>query len=301
MICVIGSNAMKLHGILTRKPRDLDVVCSYDELMAFAKSRLSTITETYPSSKGKKWVIKGTTQKSNERIIEAELTWADSNAKELHDLIMADPQTTHTSEVAIASLDMCYMLKMSHRYLRNSPHFLKTMKDIHAMRKAGAKIRPEHKEFYKARKKLTYYYKHPSLMQDKENFFKDDGIVYKYPHDDIHESIKIGSQPAYTYFQSDNAEVQCDMNKFFAIDQQIRLNAGYEESCVLAIERAIVPHNVEPEKAFKMALMKVCTSITSGKFRNFCWEHYDEIFAMYNPKTFENFHNDVEAGKIIAL
>jgi len=294
MICVIGSNAMRLHGILTRKPRDMDVVCSYDELMEFAKTKLSAITETYPSSKGKKWVIKG----SNQKIIEAELTWPDSNAKELHDLIMADPQTVHTSEVAIASLDMCYMLKMSHRYLRNSPHFRKTMVDIQTMRKAGAKIRPEHREFYKKRKELTYYYKHPSLMQNKENFFKDDGIKYVYDHDSIHNSVKLGEAPAYSYFQSDNAEVQCDMKKFFAIDQQIRLNAVCEESMVLSLERAVIPHNVEPQKAYAMALMKVCTSITSGKFRQFAWEHYDEVLAMFNPAIYERFNEHISAGLV---
>ena len=31
-----------------------------------------------------------------------------------------------------------------------------------------------------------------------------------------------------------------------------------------------------------MALMKVCTSITSGWFREYAWENYDKVLDLYN-------------------
>jgi hypothetical protein len=300
MICIIGSHALNAHK-LTRRPVDLDLVCSYEELMAYANDvHYGKIVESYPSTKGTKWIIKGKhkTDVLSSNIIEAEIAWDGSLSKELHDLIVNDKDSIRVNDFYLASLDVCYMLKMSHRYLRNSPHFLKTMRDIQAMRKLGAKIRKEHREFYKKRMAATYYYKHPSLMQDKENFFKDDGITYVYDHDSIHESIKLGDAPAYTYFKSDNAEVQCDMKKFFAIDEQIRMNAVCEESMVLAIERAVVPFNVEPILAYKKALMKVCTSITSGKFREYAWENYDKAIAMFDEQKFIKFWDDVNTGKV---
>ena len=129
-------------------------------------------------------------------------------------------------------------------------------------------------------------------------FFNGDGVNYKFSHDSIHESVKMFDRPAYSYFQSENAEVMCDMNKFLNLPLEIQLAAGYEESCVLALERSIIPFNTDYHKAFLMALEKVCTSISSGKFRNFCWEHYIQIRDMYNEETFTKFFADADAGKV---
>lgn len=304
MICVVGSHAMNQQlaarkGFKYRKPIDMDIVGSLDDVMAFAKKNLPVINEQYPSQKGGKYVFKG--QDSvipHSNIIEAEITWDGSTAKLLHELIVNDPDTIVVDGIAYASLDVCYVLKMSHRYLKNNPFFLKTMKDIRNLRKFGAKIRDEHKEFLKEREKVTYWYKHPKLNKNKMEFFNGDGVNYVYNHDSIHESVKEGDRPAYTYFQSTNAEVMCDMKKFFELPEQIRLNAVYEESCVLALERSIVPFNTNYEKAFCMALEKVCTSITSGKFREYAWENYEEVRKMFKNETFDRFFQHVKEGKV---
>lgn len=295
MICVIGSHAInhqlyRLNGFKYRKPMDIDIVAEHDEAIAFANKNMIEITEQYPSAKGGKLIFKSKNSVipcSN--IMEAELVVEGSTAKDLRDIILNDPETMYIDGIAYASLDVCYMLKMSHRYLKNSPHFLKTMKDIHNLRVFGAKIRKEHKEFYKVRKKATYTYSHPKLNKSKKDFFSADGVKYVYDHDSIHESVKIDDVPAYTYFQSDNAEVMCDMKKFFALPERIRLNAVYEESCVLALERSIIPFGTDYERAFIMALEKVCTSITSGKFREYAWENYYTVRDMFNSKTFDRF------------
>lgn len=301
MICVIGSHSLIAHGVdMGRKPLDLDLVCTYDELMEYAKRHYQNVAETYPIAEGKKWVIKGRRKMESipSNIIEAELAWDNSNAKALVDLILADKDTIFKDGMAFASKHVCYMLKMSHRYLRNSPHFLKTMRDIHTLRAAGAKIKKAHKEFYKERMRVTYYYKHPSLMQGKMSFFADDGIKYHFDHDSIHESVKLGDLPAYSYFQTDGAEVMCDMDKFFKIDEQIRLNAVCEESMVLALERSIVPFGTDYRKAYEMALKKVCSSITSGRFREYAWENFDKALAMFDEKIFDRFFQHVMEEKV---
>lgn len=304
MICVIGSHAInhqlhKLKGFRYRKPMDIDIVADHDEAVAFAKKNMIEITEQYPSAKGGKLIFKS---KSSvipfSNIMEAELTLEGSTAKDLYNIILNDPETMYIDGIAYASLDVCYMLKMSHRYVKNSSHFLKTMKDIHNLRKFGAKIRKEHKEFYKARMNATYWYKHPKLNKSKSDFFNGDGVTYLYDHDEIHESVKIDSAPAYTNFQSDNAEVMCDMKKFFELPEQIRLNAVYEESCVLALERSIIPFGTDYERAFVMALEKVCTSITSGKFREYAWENYYTVRDMFNPETFDRFFEHVANDQV---
>lgn len=304
MICVIGSHAINrqlqaLKGFKYRKPIDMDIVGGYDEVMAFANGNLKEITEQYPSAKGGKLIFKAKESVIPfSTIMEAEITWDGSTAKMLQELILADPQTIYHDGLAYASLDVCYMLKMTHRYLKNNPHFLKTMKDIHNLRQFGAVMRPEHMAFFKEREKVTYWYKHPKLNKNKMEFFNGDGVTYIFDHDSIHESVKEWERPAYTYFQSSNAEVMCDMKKFFEIDEQIRLNAVYEESCVLALERSIVPFGTDYEKAFVMALEKVCTSITSGKFREYAWENYSKVRKMFKEETFDRFFQHVMEDKV---
>lgn len=304
MICVIGSHALNrqliaLKGFPYRKPMDMDIVGTYDEIMEFAAKNLSDITEQYPSPKGGKYVFKA--NKSlipHANIVEAEIAWDDSSAKALQELILNDPATIVEDGMAYASIDVCYMLKMSHRYLKNNSHFRKTMRDIHNLRQFGATIRPEHKAFYKERMKVTYWYKHPKLNKNKMEFFNGDGVKYVYDHDSIHESVKEGDRPAYTYFQSENAEVMCDMKKFFELPKQIRLNAVYEESCVLALERSIIPFGTDYRRAFLMALEKVCTSITSGKFREYAWENYYKVVAMFKEETFDRFFEHIQKDMV---
>ena len=302
-IAVIGSLALRMNGVnVERNSIDTDIIASYDDMMEYAKTFFKTIVQSYPINEGKKWVIKGIDTNDRKRILEAELAWDGSLAAELLELILNDPQSVVVGEKTFASLDVLYMLKMSHRYLKNSPHFTKTMNDIHTLRKCGAKIRNEHVDFYNRRVEATYSYGHPKLNQSKNDFFADDGINYVYDHDSIHEQVKQMENPAYSYFKHENEEVLCDMKKFFEIDEQIRLNAVFEESMVLALERSIVPYNLRSPadygRSFKMALQKVCTSITSGKFREYAWENYNHVLGMFNPKIFDKFFENVDKGLV---
>lgn len=304
MICVVGSHAvneqlLKLNGCRYRKPKDMDIIAELPEVERFVTDNFVQIDETYQSAKGTKLIVKGRNIIEDANIIEAELVREPNpTAKMLQEIILSDPKTIYKNGLAYASLDVCYLLKMSHRFLRNNPFFLKTMRDIGNLRRFGAVIRPEHKKIFKAREAATYWYKHPKLNKNKANFFNGDGVNYVYDHDAIHESVKRGAKPAYSYFQSESAEVMCDMKKFFELPEQIRLNAVYEESCVLALERSIVPYNTDYEKAFVMALEKVCTSITSGKFREFAYDNYATVRKMYTPDTFTKFFNDVNENRV---
>ena len=293
---VIGSEALRVHGIDTgRKRLDIDVVGEYDEIVAYAKMK-GDIKACYPTNEGKKLVVK-----TDKIIIEGEITWPDSNAEALANLIRNDPGTIVSRDLVgttIPSVDLLYMLKMSHRYLRNSPHFIKTMRDIQQLRLFGAKIDPAHEEFYKERMRVTYDYGHPKLDQTKKDFFSDDGIKYVYDHDSIHEAVKHMPRPAYNYYKPDENEVYCSKELFFANQEHVRLYGGLEEAYVLALERSQIPfpNHWSPRKSFDFALMKVCTSITSGWFREFCWENYDKIRDLYDDRYVERFWQAVEAG-----
>jgi hypothetical protein len=284
MLILLGSHALNYYEEY-KIPKDMDLVGNYDEIISFAKSN-GTIKSCYPIADGKKLVIK-----QEEGIIEAEIAWEGSVAEKLVNLIIEDQSTIQNNGFLIPSLDVLYLLKMSHRYLKNSPHFLKTMVDIKRMRKLGAKIRPEHVEFFKLREKSTYTYNHPNLNVTKETFFNGDNVNYIYDHDSIHEAVKHLDKPAYNYYKPDAKEVFCDKDLFFSVDEKIRLYGVLEEVYVLALERSQIPYGdvVSPKRSFNIALMKLATSISSGWFREFAWENYDKVQELYDENYVTKF------------
>jgi hypothetical protein len=239
--------------------------------------------------------------KTEQRIIEAEVAWPGSSGESLLALIQSEVGTgivMYGVSLMIPQLDTLYMLKMTHRYLKNSPHFLKTMRDIQAMRAVGATIRPEHEEFYKARIAWTYDYKHPKLNQSKKDFFTDD-VPYIYDHDSIHEAVKHESYPAYWYFKPADEEVAVSREMFEKLDHKVKLLSVLEESYVLALERSQIPYpHMDRKASFDIALMKVCTSITSGWWREYAYEHYDAVQELYNENYVDRFWEAECAGKV---
>lgn len=296
-VIVIGSEALA-HHFAGRVPNDLDIVGTYDEIEQFRREHQPKVF--YPIDGGKKMFMKLT----NGKIVEADIAWPDSVADKLRTFILSQWDNKVVEGAVIPSFNVLYMLKMSHRYLKDSPHFLKTMEDIWAMRNAGAFIDHAHQAFYQERMADTYTYKHPKLDVNKSTFFDAvaTGVEYTYDHDSIHEAVKTLERPAYTYFKEDQSEVKCSRDLFEAVDYEVRLRAGMEEAMVLAIERSLVPFPdaMTPKEAFDYALMKVCTSITSGWFREFCWENYWPIQFLYaqHATFFEKFKEGVDNGTV---
>lgn len=296
MLTLIGSSALAHHIFIGRDPKDIDVIGTLDEIMSFAKGLADDIKECYPIKGGKKYIIKTI----NSSIIEAEIAWSGSLIEDFQTMVSKDPDTIHFGEYQIPSLNVLYMLKMSHRYLKNSPHFLKTMNDIHLMGKYGAEIPTwyRYQDFYKRRMKETYSYGHPNLAVKKDTFFTGDGVNYKYDHDSIHLAMAHSWQPAYKFYQPEDSEVNVSKELFFTQPDYVRLWGVLEESYVLALERSQIPYpnKMTPEQSFDMALMKVCTSITSGWFHEYAWTHYHRIKSMYNENYVTVFKIAVARG-----
>lgn len=298
---LIGSAALSFVAELDREPKDADLIATIDEYEDFIAKHKQNLVSTYPVNKGKKLII----FLKDTKPIEMEIAWPDSTAETLlNALSMEDLPTTNFlgQEVSVAPLHILYQLKMSHRFLKNSPHFLKTMKDIKFMRSLGAQITMP--DWLKAREVETYDYKHPKLNVAKDDFFKkDEGVTYVYDHDSIHEAVKRYDRPAYTYFKPENSQVLCDRAMFEASSREIQLASVIEEATVLALERSQIPFKdqVTPKWSFDMALMKVCTSITSGWWRSFAWEHYEEAQALYDENYVSKFWDAVEKGVVVKL
>ncbi len=304
---LIGSHALNYH-FPEQVPGpgrfiDKDFICSYEDLEEWKKNK--KFRSLYPIDSGKKMVGKFL----KEGICEFELAWEKSTAEAFLQLVDADPETSRLyakepDNFLVPSLNALFALKCSHKYLRNSPHFLKTMNDINFMKSKGAVISDHYKAWFKIREKETYNYKHPNLEQNKMGFFNpNEGIKYVYDHDSIHRQVAQGERPAYTYYQKDNSEVQCDKDKFFTVSEEVRLNGVFEEAMVLALERSQIPYKgkVEPKRSFEIALQKVCSSITSGWFRAYAYDHYHEVLNLYDEKYVEKFWVAVANGRVKEL
>lgn len=301
---LIGSRALVLRAphLLMRKPEDFDFVCTMPEFEAWLANNEDKLGEkkVYPENNhyASKMIIEGSSN------CEFEIIQPDKSSGLLAELVKADKDTIETNFGLVPSLDMLFTIKASHKYLRNSPHFWKTLADYHILKRAGARVRPEYEAFFKLRQKETYNYGHPKLNQSKDNFFADDNIKYVYDHDTIHQSVAMfDGIPAYTRYMKDGAEVQCDKAKFFACPREIQLAGVVEEAAVLAIERSLVPHPGvwTPKFAWRFALSKVCSSITSGWFREFAYENALDVLKLYPENYWEKFQKDVESGLVKKL
>lgn len=285
----IGSNLTKgIDGL--RQPSsfsDIDLICTKQKFNVLSRNLITdgyTLrAHTHPLRE------KYSFHKDDAPVIEVEVGGVGGELLSLKD--------------SVSNLDLAYTLKRSHKFLRNSPHFEKTFLDIKAMEKLGAKVPPSLEDWLKRRKEQTYYYNHPNLKQSKEDFFDTKGVVYKYDHDSIHESVAIGDSPAYKKFLI--GEVQTSKELFDKITYSDKLNAVLEESCVLAIERSLVnvgnPSEEMCFEVFKYSLQKVCTSITSGWFREFAWDNYDKCLKLYHSRVknyYRKFEIALENGEI---
>lgn len=304
---VIGSRALGIQApdLLTRQPKDLDVVMTFPEFQAWTKKNKNRMMSIRPLSDKKTLAITREGVK-----IEVETAWEGTAAYSLWAKVHLGPDIDKfvlhyfpelNYEAAVAPLWAQLALKLSHRYLKNSPHFLKTMRDIQALRAHGVTLDYEAQVWLKQREAETYVYKHPNLNQSKDAFFNGDGVTYVFDHDSIHVAVaRVPGQPAYSFYLKDGEQVKVDRNKWDALPEEYRLNGVVEEATVLALERSQIPNRdkVDPRKSFEIAMMKVCTSITSGWFRAYAWEHYDQAMAMYDPNYATKFWAKADAGEV---
>jgi hypothetical protein len=128
------------------------------------------------------------------------------------------------------------------------------------------------------------------------------GVWQKWDHDSVHLAVKHLDKPAYEYFKPEDSEVMVSKEMWDVLPETIKLYAVLEEAYVLALERSLIPfpNRKTPKEAFDMALMKVCTSITSGWFREFSWESYDKVQALYNDNYVDKFQYGVD-NEIVKL
>lgn len=306
----IGSKPLADMGVLPRKPSDID----WFGPISFVEQALQAFFPNgheLHSQSPQKSIYRIKTD-GKQVMLEVENSDANENSSQIYEAMLSERCGSSNYgfvkdhiQVVPASLDWLLFFKESHKFKKDSVHFLKTLNDIKLLHDIGALLPLDSWELLDEREKLTYTNKLPNLNVKKNEFFNPETVNYKYDHDSIHLAVAVYDKPAYNYYKPDESEVYCSEEMFWAVGGDIRLAGVYEEACVLALERSLIPFNFKPnpDKAFATALEKVCTSITSGWFRDYAYSHYHEVWALYHKNGGKayvtRFQRALEAGKIL--
>lgn len=277
---------------------DTDIICSYEDYQKFEQT-ISGEKKIIPNKNGKNIAIIS----KEKGVFDFEIALSGSSGELLIQLVkehQLGKLVDKRLDMYAANPNVVFALKKSHRFLKDSPHFLKTMYDFKYLRdEMGCSVPEILKEFYTKREKDTYNYSHPKLNVTKNDFFQD---TYQYDHDSIHEQVKMLEHPAYWYFKEEKAEVKCSRKLFEEQTEEVKLYSVLEETYVLALERSQIPNRHKPvwspKKSFEFALFKLCTSISSGWWRNYAYEQFYKVKEMYNPEYASNFFKKADAGLV---
>lgn len=305
---VIGSQALRIGlekvGMgLSRVPTDLDVIARHKDAEDFiSKAGLVVIKET-PE--------KVLTKAPDGKFVEIELVysnqsswlyiqWADTMAR-------LDWKDFYGFRMDVAPLEMLYSLKRAHRH---SPRmFHKHVKDYNLLREVlngkdtFARVTALRYKETVEREKL----KTPSLNKTAKDFFDDNVSNRTFVHDQIHEVMAFGNRPMFERIKIDPDKVACSKEKFFALTETQQRQCVQEEAYVIALERAMIPMLFEgeaianPYEAYKWAVMRICTTLCSGWFRDYAVENYDRIMFWYDRDYVEKFLRAVEEGRIVRI
>jgi hypothetical protein len=302
---VIGSQALFwrtvfLKDVKFREPSDLDVICSKDEALKFAAHYQLTLKELAPH----KWAADNAPGFGH---VEFELLEESESGRAYLEYINTLPESErlHGSFLEWAPASVLYSIKRSHRHYPRmwqkhiwDYHLLKTMVDGVDVLADITKIRERETEERYGKLKT------PSLNKNAQDFFDDNVSNRTFVHDDIHAVMAHREKPMFEYIKVSLDKVACSKAKFFELAEADRVRCVLEEAYVIALERCIIPmlfaggRYTTSEEAIAWAIMRICTTLCSGWFRDYATENYPLIHGYYDRRYVEKFLTAVQEGRI---
>jgi len=213
----------------------------------------------------------------------------------------------HDKGKIFASKEVLYSLKKSHI---NFP--IKFKKHIHDYCFLHEQLYGEDilsqitKLNYKETEKRFGELKTPKLNKSVESFFDQSKEYVKsyFVHDDIHQVMSHYDKPLYLKMQKDPTLAKCDKDLWRVFPYEHKIQCVLEEAYVIALERKILPmlfgggKGYTNDEAFDWALMRICTTLCSGWFREFATNNYFIIKMLYNKNYVEKFLLSLQEQKI---
>ncbi|NBO22407.1 hypothetical protein EBU94_03575 [bacterium] len=147
----------------------------------------------------------------------------------------------------------------------------------------------------------------PSLNKKVSTFFDQSKkfVDYFFIHDDIHRVMAHYDSPLYERMQSNKELAKCEVSLWNDFSFEDKCKCVLEEAYVIALERKIIPvmfgssnDFTTPQQALEWSMMRICTTLCGGWFREFATNNYKEIMSMSDPKYLDKFMESVKLKKI---
>ncbi|CAB4426208.1 unnamed protein product [Rhizophagus irregularis] len=111
------------------------------------------------------------------------------------------------------------------------------------------------------------------FLENEDNLFVQKCI----PREDLHELVKYGDHPIYQGLR-DGQSKALKKSLFEKLDYQTKINCIKEEAMVIALERYLIPMiSKDQENSYKLALVRICTTLTKVWFRQFAIDNYPQL------------------------
>ncbi|KAL9536781.1 hypothetical protein MBANPS3_012370 [Mucor bainieri] len=208
----------------------------------------------------------------------------------------------------VASVEVLETLKSSHIYW--PAHFSKHIADLHGLRALLAPHDPmdsaanygfradknkplttpdrssELNHFLAARTLEIEAFRgtpgaHINLNVSNQDFLgrDDDLFVDRHiPHDDVHALVQYGDCPVYDEMKTDKSKAMISQELFKNAPYIKQIQCVKEEAMVIALERFLLPNfTQDPTSAYQSALIRICTTLTKGWFRQFAVDNYPRL------------------------
>lgn len=295
---IVGSKALKYHfPSFPRSTRDIDVIGFESDLNHLKGILNPTKVKYYENSV----VLKD---------IQTKTDIFDSNNVEI---LLAERSESlkkyleYSIGETFAPVEVLYSMKRGHI------HFpIKFKKHIHDYcflhdKVEGVDILEDITSIhYEETEKRLGKLKTPSLNKSVKEFFgqSQNYVESFFVHDDIHKVMAHYDKPLFEKMQKDKTFARCEKDIWRIFPYEHKCKCVLEEAYVIALERKILPMLFGEGKAytsleaFDWALMRICTTLCSGWFREFATNNYFIIKKLYNENYVEKFLTAYENGDI---
>jgi hypothetical protein len=290
---LIGSAALKWHHPDHRPPMDVDFIAWPYEVSSFFTINRDKILSSQTLHGGAKCVIYFTDVK-----VELEVAQLGSSNELLLQRGYQVNAFLYGMQVSVADVVTLLTIKKSH--MTKPINWWKHITDYEILKcLAGKEIPESHKKIYDLRVLETdtrMPSTKPYLDISNDEFFKksQETVGRVFNHDDLHRLTKFYAIPLFDHVKIDKNKASCSRGLFEALSHTDQIKCVQEEAFVIALERIIIPdlqaeRTPEPLKAYKWAIERISTTLTSGWFREFSIENALEILNIEKLDYYDKF------------
>lgn len=254
---------------------DFDLFVSKQEI-DILKNKAVNVIEKWG---GKKYHIKF----EDNSMLEVEVSNTKSSSELFESISVGPIISLWGLDVKVAEPEILFAIKKSH--ITRPVNWWKHIVDYHKLKQMVHNFSPELTKIVKLRKSeiKTLTDKRRNLNISNDEFFgKTRGINRTYDHDALHRVICFYDKPMHEKLKFDTSVAMIERTLFDNLQHIDKIRTVQEEAFVIALERKVIPametcDAIEPLKAFRYAIERICTTLTSGWFREFAIEHVPEI------------------------